>query len=169
MLSPVLWEVCSLCPRSQSRSLGLQLGLLWAKSKGPVRPTMKEKAIRLPSRGAFIHSRTHSFTRINSLMHSFTLQMLNPSAPSEQDRRGTEEGCCRPWERRCRSPEVGAVQSGLAQSVHRGLPGATAIITVHSGTLSCLERSPRACPWWLPVPQPQAASSLLPVSMSPPI
>lgn len=65
---------------------------------GLLDPTMKEKAIRAPEPGC-LHSFTHSLihSRINSLMHSFTLQMLNPSAPSEQDRRGTEEGCCRPW------------------------------------------------------------------------
>lgn len=116
---------------------------------------------------SFIHALTHSLS-INSLMHSFTLQMLSRPPLNRTDEE-PEEGCCRPWGAQVPKPRIWErFQGGLAQvwtegflephSHHHGLI---------SGTL-CLERSPRACPWWLPVPRPRPCS-LLPVSMSPPI
>ena len=91
--------------------------------------------------------------------------------PPEQDRRGTEEGCCR--QRGAQVPKPRGLEWFRAawHEMHRGLPGATQpssqsileLFTASKGTPTPVRGSSP-----LPIPQPQAASSLLPVSMDSP-
>ena len=123
-----------------------------------------------------MHSFTHSF--IHTLIYSFTLQTLAEHLgplwmPPEQ---GRQEAGGRVLQAEgtagAEAPRVGVVQSGLARSAHRGLPGAAQpspqsileLFTAAKGT-----PVPVCGDSLLPSPQPQATSSLLPVSMDSPI
>ena len=115
---------------------------------GLLDPTMKEKAIRAPEPGCL-----HSFK--HSLIHSANA-CGTPRPPLNRTDEEPRKGAAGHGERRCRSPEgwSGSERPGT-KCAQRASWSHTAIITVHSGTLSCLKRSPRACPWWLPDPSPR--------------